>query len=74
MLNVKKLLEPEIAEGLANNLTEEGLKRLEEIVEQQEFFSQKNDYEKVMLLDTKFHTIMYLSLIHILSFWIVRIY
>lgn len=59
MLNVKRLLEPEIAEGLANNLTDEGLKKLEEIVEQQEFFSQKNDYEKVMILDTKFHTIMY---------------
>ena len=59
MLNVKRLLEPEIAEGLANNLTEEGVMKLEEIVEQQEFYSQKNDYEKVMILDTQFHTILY---------------
>lgn len=59
MLNVKRLLEPEIAGGLANNLTEEGVMKLEEIVEQQEFYSQKNDYEKVMILDTQFHTILY---------------
>ncbi len=59
MLNVKRLLEPEIAEGLAENLTDEGMEKLGEIVDQQEYYSQKNDYEKVMILDTEFHTVLY---------------
>lgn len=59
MLNVKRLLEPEIAEGLAENLSEKGMEKLGEIVDKQEYYSQKNDYEKVMILDTEFHTVLY---------------
>lgn len=59
MLNVKKLLEPEIAYGLVKNLTDKGLNKLKEIVDQQEYYTFKKDYEKVMLLDTEFHTVLY---------------
>ena len=40
-------------------MTEKELNRLKDIVDQQEFYSSKDDYEKVMRLDTEFHDAMY---------------
>lgn len=59
MLNVKRLLEPKIAYGLVKNLSVQGLEKLGEIVDQQEYYTFKKDYEKVMFLDTEFHTVLY---------------
>lgn len=59
LLKVKKLLEPEIAPALVQNINEENRKTLLDIVEQQDFYVMKEDYEKVMRLDTSFHDAMY---------------
>lgn len=51
-------------EGLAvrwavERIDEEGLKQLEEIVELMEYYTGKNDMEKVTKLDTQFHDVIY---------------
>ncbi|MDD7512167.1 MAG: GntR family transcriptional regulator [Peptostreptococcaceae bacterium] len=59
LMVIKRKIEPLIGASLLENLDEEGLKLLKDIVEQQEFYSRKGDYEKVMRLDTEFHDVLY---------------
>ncbi len=59
LLIIKQRIEPLIAVSLTENMTEKELNRLKDIVDQQEFYSSKDDYEKVMRLDTEFHDAMY---------------
>lgn len=59
IIEVKRRLEVIATRWAAECISEEGLKALREIVEQQEFFAQKNDAEKVRDLDTQFHDCIY---------------
>lgn len=59
LLEVKSRIEPLIAELLTTNISGQAIDQLRDLVEQQEFYSKKGDYEKVMRLDTEFHDLMY---------------
>ncbi|MDY6038558.1 MAG: GntR family transcriptional regulator [Eubacterium sp.] len=59
LLVVKRKIEPLIGRYLLENIDKEGIEKFKDIVEQQEFYSQKGDYEKVLRLDTEFHDLMY---------------
>ncbi len=59
MFTVKRFLEPKVAMLAAQNITEEDLKKLGEILDQQEFYQEKQNIEKVRNLDTQFHDIIY---------------
>lgn len=59
IMEVKRRLEVVATRWATSSISPEGLKELKEIVEQQEFFAQKNDAEKVRDLDTQFHDCIY---------------
>lgn len=59
MFEVKRRLEVLATRWTAFNITEAGLDELKDIVEQQEFYAQKNDAVKVRDLDTEFHDTIY---------------
>ncbi len=59
MFTVKKFLEPKVAKMAAANISEEDLARLKDILDQQEFYEEKQNIEKVRNLDTQFHDIIY---------------
>lgn len=59
IFEVKKKLEVLASKKAADNMTEEYINRLENVVEQQEFFAEKGDSQKVRDLDTEFHDLIY---------------
>ncbi len=59
MFTVKKFLEPKVAKMAAANISEEELAKLKDILDQQEFYEEKKNIEKVRNLDTQFHDIIY---------------
>ena len=59
LFEVKRRLEVLATRKAAKNISEKKLERLKENVEQQEFFAQKGDAEKVRDLDTEFHDIIF---------------
>lgn len=56
---IKALLEADAARRAASRITEEELKELSDIVDQQEFYEQKGDIAKLRDLDTELHLIIY---------------
>ena len=56
---MKALLEAEATRRAATRITEEELKELSDIVDQQEFYEQKGDIVKLRDLDTELHLIIY---------------
>ena len=59
LFEVKKRIEVLATMWCASNIDEDGLKELKDIVEQQEFYAQKEDAVKVRDLDTEFHDCIY---------------
>lgn len=59
MFEVKRRIEVLVTRWTALNISEKGLGELKDIVDQQEFFAQKNDAIKVRDLDTEFHDVIY---------------
>lgn len=59
VFEVKRRIEVMATKWTAENIDEEGLSELKDIVEQQEFYAQKDDAEKVRDLDTEFHDTIY---------------
>lgn len=59
MFTVKRALEPIVVKKAAMNISGEDLARLKEILDQQEFYEEKQNIEKVRNLDTQFHDIIY---------------
>ncbi len=59
MFEVKRRIEVLATRWTALNISEKGLSELKDIVDQQEFFAQKNDAIKVRDLDTEFHDVIY---------------
>ncbi len=56
---IKSALEAEATRRAAGRMTEEEIQKLAELVDQQEFYAQKEDYAKIRDLDTEFHQIIY---------------
>jgi DNA-binding GntR family transcriptional regulator len=56
---VKRRIEVLATRWAANIIDEEHLNQLKEILDQQEFYAQKDDTEKVRDLDTEFHDVIY---------------
>lgn len=56
---VKKMIEIPAAIKAGENIDNEGIKKIMDIVEQQEFYAQKGDKEKLSNLDTDFHDLIY---------------
>ncbi|MGN0712509.1 MAG: GntR family transcriptional regulator [Anaerovoracaceae bacterium] len=59
MFAVKRRLEAMVTGQTAVKISEEGLARLKDILEQQEFYAGKGNTEKVRNLDTSFHDVIY---------------
>lgn len=59
LFEIKRRIEVIATRRAAENISNEGLKQLKDSVDQQEFFAQKDDSEKVRDLDTEFHDIIY---------------
>ena len=59
MFTVKRALEPIVVKKAAMNISGEDLARLKEILDQQEFYEEKQNIEKGRNLDTQFHDIIY---------------
>ncbi|MCI8610099.1 MAG: GntR family transcriptional regulator [Firmicutes bacterium] len=59
MFVVKKNLEVIATSLTAKNISDEGLDKLRDVLEQQEFYAGKRNAEKVRDLDTEFHDIIY---------------
>lgn len=58
---IKRRIEPLAFAGVVENITDDEIKQLKEIVDQQEFYAAKEDIEKVRDLDTLFHDMIYKS-------------
>ena len=56
---VKLRLEGTAVRWAAENMTDEQLRELQDIVDQQEFYAKKEDFDKVRDLDTDFHDLIY---------------
>ena len=61
MYCVKSFLEPMACRLAARNRSDEQLARMKDILDQQEFYTEKGNMEKVKDLDTDFHDVMYAS-------------
>lgn len=59
MYAVKRSIEPYVTELAVNNISPEGLAKMKEILEQQEFYVTKGNAEKIKDLDTEFHDTIY---------------
>ena len=59
MFQIKLHLEPTVCAMTAECITEDSLKKMEEIVEQQEFYESKHNLERIRNLDTEFHDLIY---------------
>lgn len=59
MYCVKSFLEPMVCRLAARNRSDEQLARMKDILDQQEFYTEKGNMEKVKDLDTDFHDVMY---------------
>lgn len=59
IFEVKRRIEVLATKWAAENIDDEALKELKDILDQQEFYSQKGDAEKVRNLDTQFHDVIY---------------
>lgn len=59
MFAVKRRMEAMVTGQTAVRISEEGLARLRDILEQQEFYAGKGNAEKVRNLDTAFHDVIY---------------
>lgn len=59
LYGIKYSLEGEVAKRAAKNISEEELKALKDVLDQQVFYAEKGDTEKVRNLDTEFHDIIY---------------
>lgn len=59
IFKVKMQLEPFVARLAAENISEEGLTRLKDVLDQQEFYVAKDNIVRVRNLDTEFHDIIY---------------
>lgn len=56
---IKKVMEGEAAARAANHITDEQIKELRDLIDQQEFYEGKDDHIKVRDLDTQLHGIIY---------------
>ncbi len=56
---IRMMIEGLAARWAAENITAQELKELQEIVELEEFYTQKNDIINIMKLDSKFHEVMF---------------
>ncbi len=56
---IRHLLEGQAAYWAAERIGAEQLKQLREVIELMEFYTQKNDIEHLVRLDTRFHEIIY---------------
>lgn len=61
MFAVKRRLEAMVTGQTAEHISEEGIARLKDILEQQEFYAGKGNVEKVRNLDTEFHDVIYME-------------
>lgn len=61
IFEVRKHLELLASKKAADNMTTDELSKLQEVVEQQEFFASKGDVQKVRDLDTEFHDLIYMG-------------
>lgn len=61
IFEVRKQLEVLATGKAAENISEEEMDKLQDVVEQQEFFASKGDVKKVRDLDTEFHDLIYLA-------------
>jgi DNA-binding GntR family transcriptional regulator len=59
IFEIKRRIEVLAATWVVDNIDEEGLNKLKDILEQQEFYASKNEPKKVRNLDTEFHDVMY---------------
>ena len=59
IFEVRKRIEGLAAAECAANITEEGIARLQEILDLQEFYLMKNDSEKAQAYDSQFHERIY---------------
>ena len=56
---IRSKLEGEATARCAENISDEALKRLEEIIELQEFYTARGEAEKIKSVDSEFHLIIY---------------
>ena len=56
---IRMLIEGLAAEWAAERITDEELSRLRDIVELQEYYASKKDFEQVLSLDSRFHDVLY---------------
>ena len=59
MFVVKRKLEVIATTMAAKHISEDGIAKLKDILEQQEFYASKDNADKVRDLDTEFHDIIY---------------
>lgn len=59
MFQVKLHLEPTVCSMTAENISEAALEKLNDIVDQQEFYETKHNLERIRNLDTEFHDLIY---------------
>jgi Transcriptional regulators len=59
LFEVKRRIEVLATRWAAENIDEEGIKKLGALVDEQEYYAQKGDAEKVRDLDTEFHDTIY---------------
>ena len=59
LFEIKRTVEVIATGRTAENISQDGIKKLEEILEQQEFYAHKGNSEMVRDLDTSFHDLIY---------------
>ena len=59
VFTIRHMLEGQAAYWAAERITDEQLKELSEAVDLYEFYTQKGDVQRLVLLDTRFHEIIY---------------
>lgn len=57
--HIKLRIEPYIVSRAAEVITDDQIRELREILDQQEFYAQRDDHDKVRDFDTKFHDAIY---------------
>lgn len=59
IFQIRKSLESQAAALAAERITDEQLRELQEVLELQEFYLNKQDAEQIKLMDSRFHTMLY---------------
>ncbi|MBR0466698.1 MAG: GntR family transcriptional regulator [Clostridia bacterium] len=59
IMEIRIRIEALAAEKCAKNINEEGLEKLKDAIELQEFYLKKNDAEKIKAMDSEFHALVY---------------